>query len=126
MTGLTVVNQFFFLFFSGAQKDAIAAREFILRMFVDLNPDTEKIIYSHFTCATGNYKHDVRPLLPHNGLELCCRLEVLPIRGQLWHCIVLYVRVMLLFALTEFQAGQQELANIFTQIVDLHAFNSET
>ena len=24
-------------------------------MFVDLNPDTEKIIYSHFTCATGNY-----------------------------------------------------------------------
>ena len=40
---------------SGPQKDAIAAREFILRMFVDLNPDTEKIIYSHFTCATGNY-----------------------------------------------------------------------
>ena len=39
--------------FSGPQKDAIAAREFILRMFVDLNPDTEKIIYSHFTCATG-------------------------------------------------------------------------
>lgn len=24
-------------------------------MFVDLNPDSEKIIYSHFTCATGNY-----------------------------------------------------------------------
>lgn len=23
-------------------------------MFVDLNPDSEKIIYSHFTCATGN------------------------------------------------------------------------
>ena len=23
-------------------------------MFVDLNPDTEKIIYSHFTCATGD------------------------------------------------------------------------
>ena len=22
-------------------------------MFVDLNPDSEKIIYSHFTCATG-------------------------------------------------------------------------
>ncbi|CAG2058142.1 unnamed protein product [Timema podura] len=35
------------------QRDAIAAREFILRMFVDLNPDSEKIIYSHFTCATG-------------------------------------------------------------------------
>jgi hypothetical protein len=31
----------------------VAAREFILKMFVDLNPDSEKIIYSHFTCATG-------------------------------------------------------------------------
>ena len=40
--------------FAGPQKDAITAREFILRMFVDLNPDTDKIIYSHFTCATGN------------------------------------------------------------------------
>lgn len=39
----------------GPQRDAIAAREFILRMFVDLNPDSEKIIYSHFTCATGKY-----------------------------------------------------------------------
>lgn len=37
----------------GPQRDAITAREFILRMFVDLNPDSEKIIYSHFTCATG-------------------------------------------------------------------------
>jgi len=37
----------------GPQRDAIAAREFILRMFVDLNPDSDKIIYSHFTCATG-------------------------------------------------------------------------
>jgi len=40
-------------FFLGPQRDAISAREFILRMFVDLNPDSEKIIYSHFTCATG-------------------------------------------------------------------------
>lgn len=40
---------------TGPQRDAIAAREFILRMFVDLNPDSEKIIYSHFTCATGNF-----------------------------------------------------------------------
>jgi hypothetical protein len=39
----------------GPQRDAIAAREFILRMFVDLNPDSEKIIYSHFTCATGRF-----------------------------------------------------------------------
>ena len=40
--------------YSGPQRDAIAAREFILRMFVDLNPDSDKIIYSHFTCATGS------------------------------------------------------------------------
>ena len=38
---------------AGPQKDALAAREFILKMFVELNPDPDKIIYSHFTCATG-------------------------------------------------------------------------
>lgn len=38
--------------FDGAPRDPIAAREFILKMFVDLNPDADKIIYSHFTCAT--------------------------------------------------------------------------
>lgn len=38
--------------FSGPQRDAQAGREFILKMFVDLNPDSDKIIYSHFTCAT--------------------------------------------------------------------------
>lgn len=37
---------------TGPQCDAQAAREFILKMFVDLNPDSDKIIYSHFTCAT--------------------------------------------------------------------------
>ena len=42
-----------FIPYVGPQRDAIHAREHILRMFVDLNPDTEKIIYSHFTCATG-------------------------------------------------------------------------
>lgn len=36
----------------GPQRDVQAGREFILKMFVDLNPDTDKIIYSHFTCAT--------------------------------------------------------------------------
>lgn len=38
--------------FDGQQKDSISAREFILKMFVDLNPDPDKVIYSHFTCAT--------------------------------------------------------------------------
>uniref|UniRef100_A0A2I2Y3D3 Guanine nucleotide-binding protein subunit alpha n=1 Tax=Gorilla gorilla gorilla TaxID=9595 RepID=A0A2I2Y3D3_GORGO len=38
--------------YDGPQRDAQGAREFILKMFVDLNPDSDKIIYSHFTCAT--------------------------------------------------------------------------
>ena len=34
-------------------------------MYVDLNPDNDKIIYSHFTCATGKqhfffYKFDLK------------------------------------------------------------------
>uniref|UniRef100_A0A8C9L9H3 G protein subunit alpha q n=1 Tax=Pavo cristatus TaxID=9049 RepID=A0A8C9L9H3_PAVCR len=40
------------IFLERPQRDAQAAREFILKMFVDLNPDSDKIIYSHFTCAT--------------------------------------------------------------------------
>uniref|UniRef100_A0A8C5DEJ0 Guanine nucleotide-binding protein subunit alpha n=1 Tax=Gouania willdenowi TaxID=441366 RepID=A0A8C5DEJ0_GOUWI len=38
--------------YDGPQRDPQAGREFILKMFVDLNPDNDKIIYSHFTCAT--------------------------------------------------------------------------
>lgn len=38
--------------YDGPKKDPLHAREFILKMFVDLNPDSDKIIYSHFTCAT--------------------------------------------------------------------------
>ena len=53
--------------FDGAARDPIAAREFILKMFVDLNPDPEKIIYSHFTCATGAraYIHTHTHTHPH-------------------------------------------------------------
>uniref|UniRef100_A0A2K6DFK7 Uncharacterized protein n=1 Tax=Macaca nemestrina TaxID=9545 RepID=A0A2K6DFK7_MACNE len=38
--------------YDGPQRDAQAALEFLLKMFMDLNPDSDKIIYSHFTCAT--------------------------------------------------------------------------
>ncbi|KAM4635188.1 guanine nucleotide-binding protein G(q) subunit alpha-like isoform 1-T2 [Polymixia lowei] len=38
--------------YDGPQRDIQVGKEFILKMFVDLNPDTDKIIYSHFTCAT--------------------------------------------------------------------------
>ncbi len=41
-----------YCFIAGPKGDGKAARDFILKMFVDLNPDKEKIIYSHFTCAT--------------------------------------------------------------------------
>ena len=50
---LNICILFLTFLFAGPKKDAQAAREFILRMFVDLNPDPDKIIYSHFTCATG-------------------------------------------------------------------------
>jgi guanine nucleotide-binding protein G(q) subunit alpha len=40
--------------YDGPKKDAIAAREFIMKMFFDLIPDyfSKRVIYSHFTCAT--------------------------------------------------------------------------
>lgn len=43
---------FFPEFDDGPKRDAQAAREFVLKMFVYLNPDPDKVIYSHFTCAT--------------------------------------------------------------------------
>lgn len=42
----------FSLFPPGPQRDVKSAKEFILDMFVSLNPHEKKIIYSHFTCAT--------------------------------------------------------------------------
>ncbi|XP_077200854.1 guanine nucleotide-binding protein subunit alpha-14 isoform X4 [Paroedura picta] len=38
--------------FTGPKQDVKAAREFILKLYQDQNPDKEKVIYSHFTCAT--------------------------------------------------------------------------
>lgn len=54
-------NQLIFLthvsyYLTGPKRDPQSAREFILKMYVDLNPDNDKIIYSHFTCATGKLK----------------------------------------------------------------------
>ena len=37
--------------YDGNQKDPTGAREFILKMFLNCNPDKEKTIYSHFICA---------------------------------------------------------------------------
>jgi len=58
--------------FAGPQRDAIHAREFILKMFVELNPDSEKIIYSHFTCATGKCGQNIKYL--HGKCDMCCYL----------------------------------------------------
>ncbi|XP_029916805.1 guanine nucleotide-binding protein subunit alpha-14 [Myripristis murdjan] len=38
--------------FTGPQQDAKAAQEFILKMYQEQNPDKEKTLYAHFTCAT--------------------------------------------------------------------------
>ncbi|XP_024154910.1 guanine nucleotide-binding protein G(q) subunit alpha isoform X1 [Oryzias melastigma] len=38
--------------YDGPQRDVEAGKDFILSMFVNLNPDQDKLIYSHFTCAT--------------------------------------------------------------------------
>ncbi|XP_037114563.1 guanine nucleotide-binding protein subunit alpha-14-like [Syngnathus acus] len=38
--------------FSGPRQDALAAQEFILQMYQEQNPNKDKKLYSHFTCAT--------------------------------------------------------------------------
>ncbi|XP_068409996.1 guanine nucleotide-binding protein subunit alpha-14 [Eschrichtius robustus] len=38
--------------YTGPKQDVKAARDFILKLYQDQNPDQEKVIYSHFTCAT--------------------------------------------------------------------------
>ncbi|XP_010174431.2 guanine nucleotide-binding protein subunit alpha-14 [Antrostomus carolinensis] len=38
--------------YTGPKQDVKAARNFILKLYQDQNPDKEKVIYSHFTCAT--------------------------------------------------------------------------
>lgn len=45
-------NRVLYLFL-GPKNDAIAARNFILKMYQELNLNSGRPIYSHFTCATG-------------------------------------------------------------------------
>lgn len=37
---------------AGPQQDPGAAQKFILKMYQEQNPDKEKTLYAHFTCAT--------------------------------------------------------------------------
>ncbi|XP_075955545.1 guanine nucleotide-binding protein subunit alpha-14-like [Anarhichas minor] len=38
--------------FTGPQQDTTSAQEFILKMYQEQNPDKDKQLYPHFTCAT--------------------------------------------------------------------------
>nr|XP_060618153.1 guanine nucleotide-binding protein subunit alpha-14 isoform X2 [Anolis sagrei ordinatus] len=38
--------------FTGPKQDVKAAKDFILNLYQEQNPDKEKVMYSHFTCAT--------------------------------------------------------------------------
>ncbi|XP_060894889.1 guanine nucleotide-binding protein subunit alpha-14-like [Labrus mixtus] len=38
--------------YTGPQQDPTAAQEFILKMYQEQNPDKDKTLYPHFTCAT--------------------------------------------------------------------------
>uniref|UniRef100_A0A8C3KXM5 Guanine nucleotide-binding protein subunit alpha n=1 Tax=Chrysolophus pictus TaxID=9089 RepID=A0A8C3KXM5_CHRPC len=37
--------------YTGPKQDDKAAGDFILKLYQDQNPDKEKVIYAHFTCA---------------------------------------------------------------------------
>jgi guanine nucleotide-binding protein G(q) subunit alpha len=42
--------------YQGPKKDAEKAKDFILKMFLNVAPkgsEVEKTVYSHYTCATG-------------------------------------------------------------------------
>ncbi|XKL59918.1 hypothetical protein PGB90_000934 [Kerria lacca] len=39
--------------FDGPKQDHVAAREFILKKYLEQNPDPDRMCYSHFTTATG-------------------------------------------------------------------------
>lgn len=40
--------------FLGPKQDHVCAREFVLKMYTRQNPDPERMLYSHFTTATGD------------------------------------------------------------------------
>lgn len=47
-----------FLNEKGPKQDHIAAREYILKMYLAQNPDPDRSCYSHFTVATGFCSRD--------------------------------------------------------------------
>uniref|UniRef100_A0A8C5C888 Guanine nucleotide-binding protein subunit alpha n=2 Tax=Gadus morhua TaxID=8049 RepID=A0A8C5C888_GADMO len=60
--------------YDGPPRDILAGRDFILKMFDNLNPEPSKIIYSHFTCATDTDNirfvfHAVKDYILQKNLE---------------------------------------------------------
>lgn len=49
---IACLTQYCSCYWTGPKQDVKAAREFILKLYQDQNPNKEKVIYSHFTCAT--------------------------------------------------------------------------
>ena len=61
--------------FTGPPKEPEAAKQFLLQMFLSVNPDPEnKQIFSHFTQATDteNFKHVFHTIREH-VLENCLK-----------------------------------------------------
>lgn len=60
---------------AGPKCDADSAQKFILRMYEEQAPDRQKLLYSHFTCATDTENirfvfRAVKHTLLQNNLEL--------------------------------------------------------
>uniref|UniRef100_A0A663MYC8 G protein subunit alpha 14 n=1 Tax=Athene cunicularia TaxID=194338 RepID=A0A663MYC8_ATHCN len=52
------------------KQDVKAARDFILKLYQDQNPDKEKVIYSHFTCATDTENiHFIFATVKHSAIK---------------------------------------------------------
>lgn len=45
----------------GPKQQDVPAREFILKVYLNCNPDPDRMCYSHFTCATGLFDYRVCP-----------------------------------------------------------------
>ncbi|KAG5308257.1 GNAQ protein, partial [Acromyrmex charruanus] len=42
--------------YDGPKQQDVPAREFILKVYLNCNPDPDRMCYSHFTCATGRQR----------------------------------------------------------------------
>lgn len=57
---------------SGAKQDHVGAREYILKLYKDQNPDPDRMLYSHFTTATG----DLNDLTPKGSCSMKLKYSI--------------------------------------------------